>query len=393
MADNFLRDLMAGLQQGQQMQMQQRKFALEDEMMKAQKKVIDAQFNQQEAQTAWERENPEMAALKNIPAGPMRDLASLQLMGGMGAFSGQPQMTEQEVAGPLPQGMTGPLTTTTEQPQQGAGLAQMIAEQKLREMTGTGVKSTTTGINPKTGKPERYAVTEAGLQPTGLGVQEDLVRVTRQTPQGEEEVFIPKSEATSTQILTGPNKWDEQVFKTESQKMPERFTMARKSHEAVGVYDKLLGLASEGRVTGKWGKFKAWASPYMEMIGTYASKLGIDMNSLSDAELFTLTARALIGEYRIDIIGPGPVSEYEQQLMDRMSAGGGVGQKAALELLERWKGKARVNVDTYNTTARGMHEFSPMSQMFYPVIGGGQKGPSLNMKKGKRPLGEVLMSQ
>jgi hypothetical protein len=379
------------------MQQQQQQQTLRNEILQSQKKVMDAQFKAQQAQLAWEDANPEMAQLKRIPEGPLRDMAMLQMMGGgqgLGGFGGQPQLQEQEIAGPIEQGQVGPLTTTIEQPgQQPQGLAGMIFEKTMGDITGIkpGVKSFETFLDPETGAPVKQGLGFGG-QTVGpkRAVQEDLVKVVKQTPQGEVTQFIPKSEATAVQILTGPNKWDSEVFRAESIKMPERKKMADKSYEAVGVYDKLLGLAKAGNVTGKWGKFKAWASPYLEMVEGYAEKLGIDIENITDAELFTLTARALIGEYRIDIIGPGPVSEYEQLLMDRMSGGGGTGRKAAIELLERWQGKAKVNVDTYNTTAKGMHDFSSLSKSFYPIIGESKKGnkqPSLGLgKKDKPPL-------
>jgi hypothetical protein len=72
--------------------------------------------------------------------------------------------------------------------------------------------------------------------------------------------------------------------------------------------------------------------------------------------------------------------------MQKVSGGGGVGQKAAIQLLNLWRDKAAQNIKRYNTTAQGLYEFSPKVKGIYPQIElEKRKGPSLDL--GKLPEG------
>lgn len=116
--------------------------------------------------------------------------------------------------------------------------------------------------------------------------------------------------------------------------------------------DTALDLVSRG-VTGKGGQVKAFLAPYAELIGAK------DTKNLDDSQMFQLLTRVIVGPMRLDIVGPGPVSEWEQQLMQKISGGGGASKAAATALLSTYRQMAQAKVDNYNTTLDGLTSIYP----------------------------------
>jgi hypothetical protein len=144
--------------------------------------------------------------------------------------------------------------------------------------------------------------------------------------------------------------------------LPKMKKEANAQETAIKSIDKNLKLIETGQVTGKGGQFKAFIAPYAEM-------LGVNIKSLSDAQAFQLMSRAIVGPMRLEIVGSGPVSNYEQELMNKISGGGGASRDAAKELLEHWKARAQSKIDDYNNTVTGFTEFYPASGKIYKPIG------------------------
>jgi hypothetical protein len=132
--------------------------------------------------------------------------------------------------------------------------------------------------------------------------------------------------------------------------------------------DKALALINKG-VTGKGGQFKAFVAPYAEALGYQGEEL-------SDAQAFQLLTRAIIGPMRLDIVGPGPVSEWEQKLMQQISGGGGAAKPAAISLLSYWKTVAQGRIDNYNQTLEGMSTVHPVVNKVYKPIKSKEKEKS-----------------
>ena len=129
-----------------------------------------------------------------------------------------------------------------------------------------------------------------------------------------------------------------------------------------------LGMVERG-VTGKGGQLKAFLAPYAEMAG-------INTENWNESQTFQLLTRAIVGPMRLDIIGPGPVSEWEQKLMQKISGGGGAAKDAAKELLSFWKQKAIDKVSLYNNTLEGLKTIMPEAGAIHkPIIPNvGEKG-------------------
>lgn len=142
--------------------------------------------------------------------------------------------------------------------------------------------------------------------------------------------------------------------------LPKLKTEAMTAKNVLPMYDRALELVKTG-VTGKGGQFKAFISPYAE-------SMGIDANNLKDSETFQLMANVIAGPMRLELIGPGAVTEYEQKLKQQMSGGGGVGRQAATELINYYKTIANQKIGNYNTSLEGAVTLHPdFGKLHQPV--------------------------
>jgi hypothetical protein len=145
---------------------------------------------------------------------------------------------------------------------------------------------------------------------------------------------------------TNDSRFDRTIFTQSFRELPKLKAEATTQNNNIERINTAIDLVGKG-VTGKGGQVKSFLAPYAEMIG-------VDSQNLNDAQKFELLTRVIIGPMRLDIVGPGPVSEWEQKLMQKMSGSGGAVAPAALELLNAYKKQAQSKVDTYNTTLDGL---------------------------------------
>ena len=153
---------------------------------------------------------------------------------------------------------------------------------------------------------------------------------------------------------------DKEIIKktlTEIPKLKREATTAAVSIEQI---ENALDLTTKG-VTGKGGQLMAFLAPYAEAVG-------VPSEAMNDAQKFQLLTRAIIGPMRLEIVGPGPVSEWEQKLMQQISGGGGTAKGAAQELLQHWKRLSEGRLDAYNDTLTGFSEIYPAVTKVYKPI-------------------------
>ncbi len=141
--------------------------------------------------------------------------------------------------------------------------------------------------------------------------------------------------------------------------------------------DLALQLLEKG-VTGKGGQLKAFLAPYAEMAG-------VQNENLNDSQAFQLLTRAIVGPMRLEIVGPGPVSEWEQKLMQQISGGGGAAKPAAKQLINYYRSLAAAKVDNYNQTINGITQIAPnVGKVYQPIAvqqTGASQGPKTVVKK------------
>ena len=151
--------------------------------------------------------------------------------------------------------------------------------------------------------------------------------------------------------------YDKQIVTKTLTELPKLKKAAIEGQNSLKQTKRALELIDKG-VTGKGGQLKAFLAPYAEMIG-------MPNDNLNDAQAFQLFARAIIGPMRLEMIGPGPVSEWEQQLMQKLSGGGGAAKPAAKELIGYYRQLAQGKVDNYNQTLEGITQIAPVIGKVY----------------------------
>ena len=154
--------------------------------------------------------------------------------------------------------------------------------------------------------------------------------------------------------------YDKQIVTKTLTELPKLKKAAIEGQNSLKQTKRALELIEKG-VTGKGGQLKAFLAPYAEMIG-------MPNDNLNDAQAFQLFARAIIGPMRLEMIGPGPVSEWEQQLMQKLSGGGGAAKPAAKELIGYYRQVAQGKVDNYNQTLEGITQIAPVIGKVYQPI-------------------------
>lgn len=162
-----------------------------------------------------------------------------------------------------------------------------------------------------------------------------------------------------------PNKLDEASVKTLLRTMPKLKEDAISANSAMDRIDTMLGLLDKG-AGGRSGQLKAAIGPYAEMFG-------IKTQGLTDAQLYETLSKTIGGSLRMQIVGPGPVSNYENQLLQRVSGGGATGVAAAKELLAYYKSQGETKINDYNDSVTQVAEYSPATAKIYKPVS--RKGP------------------
>ncbi len=152
--------------------------------------------------------------------------------------------------------------------------------------------------------------------------------------------------------------FDKETIKGVIKALPKMKEKAANSVRGLRRIDLMLGLLDKG-AGGRIGQVKAWLAPNLEA-------LGIKTQGLSDAQLYETLARTLGGSFRMEIVGPGQVSDYENRLLQSISGGGGTATAAARELLQYYRGVAETNITDYNDAVSAVSEAYPAAAKVYP---------------------------
>ena len=143
-------------------------------------------------------------------------------------------------------------------------------------------------------------------------------------------------------------------------------TLPKLKEEAVSAsgnlqrIDEMTALLDKG-LGGKLGQAKAWLAPWAEAAG-------MDVKGMSEAQTYELLAQTLGGSMRMAIVGPGQVSNFEQQMLQRVNAGGRAATPAARELLKYYRDIAARKVADYNDSVDSVADVSPATAKLYKRI-------------------------
>lgn len=143
--------------------------------------------------------------------------------------------------------------------------------------------------------------------------------------------------------------------------MPKLQDEALSAYEGNQRIDKMVGLINKG-AAGPKAYAKSVAAPMLGM-------LGIETQGMNDAQIYQTLSKTLGGSLRQQIVGPGPVTNYEQELLKQVSGGGPLGAAAAKELLNMYRQAGLRKIELYHTNIDAMNSFAPATAAAYRRLG------------------------
>jgi len=215
---------------------------------------------------------------------------------------------------------------------------------------------------------------------TGQGEQRQVVRFDERTgkegPQvgGAWQPSAPK--ITNNMTYNGDRKGIESLV-GQMPKYMEEANVAVDSNARIG---KMIGLLGKG-AGGARGYATATVAPMLELVG-------VRSQGMTDAQLYQRLASTLAGSLRMQVVGPGPVSNYEQDLLKKVSGGGSIGSDAAKELLQFYKQTNDRKIDVYNNTVDSIGAVAPETSKVYKRIAGGSAALPAGAKTVTGPNGQ-----
>lgn len=143
---------------------------------------------------------------------------------------------------------------------------------------------------------------------------------------------------------------------------------AMKANRTIDNINTMIELIDSGTgVTGFGGKMKAKIAGLVDTFGDEEDDAKL-REATSNAELFRLLGRLVTGGMRLELLGSGSTSDFEQELMTLMSAGGSTSEKAARRLLNAYLGIAQEKIKAYNGIAETMGSIDNRALKAYPII-------------------------
>lgn len=155
---------------------------------------------------------------------------------------------------------------------------------------------------------------------------------------------------------------DKDIIMPQVRQLPKLKQAAQDASINAAKYDNLSKILAKGNAGGIAGGLKAVLAPVAE-------SMGMDVTNLSEAQAFQLMARAGAGGMRLALIGPGQVSNYEQDLIQKLSGGSWkVSRAAAQDLFKFYAAQSRQTVKSYNQTIDDLSQTEPRISKIYPKI-------------------------
>ncbi len=160
---------------------------------------------------------------------------------------------------------------------------------------------------------------------------------------------------------------EKDLYKPLINNLPKTKDEAVQANIRVGKYKHLYSMAEKG-AGGLVPGLKGMLAPIAEAIGSSQETV----KDMSEAQVYQLMARAAVGSQRLMLVGSGQVSNYEQELMQRLSGGSiKVSREAAKELFKFYIKESEGLVGAYNTQIDSISEKFPDVKKMYGHVGKG----------------------
>lgn len=219
------------------------------------------------------------------------------------------------------------------------------------------------------GNPNTGEITEMAAPPPRSAAEKDnpfnswkeaFIESTGRKPNPKEVMDWHRSGGVNVNIGDQSGKLDVKVAEGAIAKLPELRKDASLAKSGVAKIEKMFTLLDAG-AGGKMGQVRALIAPYAEA-------LGISSREMNDAKTYEVLARTIGGSMRMEIVGPGQVSNYENQLLQTVSGGGANGIAAARELLNFYRNEGLRKIGDYNDMVDSVSQFSPATGKLYKKI-------------------------
>jgi hypothetical protein len=204
-----------------------------------------------------------------------------------------------------------------------------------------------------------YTITVAGKP---VRVQKNLAT--------KEEKKIAEDVSTTVRISQSGQMTDKDIIMPQLRTLPKLKKEAQDSARRVRLYQDLSAMADKG-AGGLVPGLKGILSPVLEA-------LGMDSTIESEAQAYQLMSRAGVGSMRLMLVGSGQVSNYEQDLMQRLSGGSIKTSREAAKLLFKYYAKESQRVvEDYNQTVDDVSGVEPnIGKVYKKIQLGGKSGIS-----------------
>lgn len=172
---------------------------------------------------------------------------------------------------------------------------------------------------------------------------------------------IAEDVSTTVRINQSGNITEKDIVMPQLKALPKLKVAAQEANRKIALYNNLSSMVDKG-AGGLVPGLKGMLSPALEA-------LGMDSTIESEAQAYQLMARAGAGSMRMMLVGPGQVSNYEQDLMQRLSGGSiKTSRQAAKLLFKYYAAESKRIVDDYNTTVDDVSTVDPaISKVYKPI--------------------------
>ena len=187
------------------------------------------------------------------------------------------------------------------------------------------------------------------------GDVKNFFEINKRMPTQQEWMDMKRAGATNVKVdattkLT--NERENELVKAALKTMPEEQKAAFQSKSAIDRIDQATSILDKqgNKVIGLGGSFRKFIAPY-------ASAVGLNSDTMDDAQILSALLKEGAGGLRAQIIGPGQVSNYEQQIMQDVSGGTMSASDGVKAILSHQRQNHAATIDLYNDKVGAVAEY------------------------------------
>lgn len=183
----------------------------------------------------------------------------------------------------------------------------------------------------------------------------------------------PPSSSVTTTINNAPGGGDNVMADTIAGDLPKLRQEAADARTAMKRLDNALDIVDEhgDSVVG-------WSGVLKRALSGPAAMAGIKIEGMDEAQILSSLLSEAAGSLRLAVVGPGPVSEYEQKILQDVSAKRISTAEGVRRILSHHRDQHLQKINSYNDTTARLSEASPKyknAQIFYPRIEATERTP------------------